>query len=232
MPQASPRRRAICDDVGQVELALGVVAVDARRADRSAWRAATAMMPPLHEADRALLRASPRPPRRCARACRRRRARAGRRRRDRPAASPRPATAAAVRRRSASRRASGSGGHERRVAEQHQEIADIAVGRQTAGEGAEPGADRVAGAERRILHDALRRRDETARPRPCRGPITTTVAAGASGRSASSTCAIIGRPATWCRTLGSADFIRVPLPAARMMAAKPDWLIDCSKRDN
>ncbi len=33
-------------------------------------------------------------------------------------------------------------------------------------------------------------------------------------------------------TLGSAEFIRVPLPAARMMAAKPDWLIDHSKRSN
>ena len=65
-----------------------------------------------------------------------------------------------------------------------------------------------------------------------RGPITTTVAAGASGRSASSRCAIIGRPAIGCMTLGIADFIRVPLPAARMMAAKPDWLIDCSKRDS
>jgi hypothetical protein len=30
-------------------------------------------------------------------------------------------------------------------------------------------------------------------------------------------------------TLGIADFIRVPLPAARMMAAKRDWLIDYSK---
>ena len=60
-----------------------------------------------------------------------------------------------------------------------------------------------------------------------RGPITTTVAAGRSGVSAANRCAIIGRPATGCKTLGIADFIRVPPPAARMMAAKPDWLIDC-----
>ena len=60
-----------------------------------------------------------------------------------------------------------------------------------------------------------------------RGPITTTVAAGISGFSAANRCAIIGRPATGCMTLGIADFIRVPLPAARMMAAKSDWLIDC-----
>jgi hypothetical protein len=32
-------------------------------------------------------------------------------------------------------------------------------------------------------------------------------------------------------TLGTADFIRVPLPAARMTAAHRDWLIDSSKAD-
>src|SRR5271155_2176084 len=32
-------------------------------------------------------------------------------------------------------------------------------------------------------------------------------------------------------TFGRADFIRVPLPAARMMAAKDSWLIDSSKSD-
>jgi hypothetical protein len=31
-------------------------------------------------------------------------------------------------------------------------------------------------------------------------------------------------------TLGRADFIRVPLPAARMIAAKRVWLIDSSMR--
>ena len=39
----------------------------------------------------------------------------------------------------------------------------------------------------------------------------------------------MGRPAIGCMTLGMADFIRVPLPAARMMAAKDGWLIDSSK---
>ena len=62
------------------------------------------------------------------------------------------------------------------------------------------------------------------------GPITTSVAAGDSGRSAASRCAIIGRPAIGCITLGIVDFMRVPLPAARMMAANRDWLIEGSKR--
>src|ERR1700746_2691214 len=60
------------------------------------------------------------------------------------------------------------------------------------------------------------------------GPMITIVEAGDRGRSASNRCAIIGRPAIGCATLGRADFIRVPLPAARIMAAKRDWLIDGS----
>ena len=36
------------------------------------------------------------------------------------------------------------------------------------------------------------------------------------GGGAASTCSIIGCPATRCSTLGRADFMRVPLPAARM----------------
>ena len=51
-------------------------------------------------------------------------------------------------------------------------------------------------------------------------PRTTTVSAGASGSSASSTWRIIGRPATSCSIFGRADFIRLPSPAARTMAAK------------
>ena len=61
-------------------------------------------------------------------------------------------------------------------------------------------------------------------------PTTTTLAAGDRGCKASNKCAIIGRPAIGCMTLGIADFIRVPLPAARMMAANRGWLIDSSKR--
>src|SRR5208282_2704634 len=57
------------------------------------------------------------------------------------------------------------------------------------------------------------------------GPITTTIAAGASGCTACNRYAIIGCPAIGCITLGRAEFIRVPLPAARMMVAKRDWLI-------
>jgi hypothetical protein len=56
------------------------------------------------------------------------------------------------------------------------------------------------------------------------------VAAGAKGRNASIRWAIMGRPAIGCMTFGIADFIRVPLPAARMMAARRDWLIAGSNK--
>ena len=39
---------------------------------------------------------------------------------------------------------------------------------------------------------------------------------GLSAAALSRTRSISARPATWCSTFGSADFIRVPLPAARM----------------
>src|SRR3972149_7651233 len=42
-----------------------------------------------------------------------------------------------------------------------------------------------------------------------------------------STCAIIGSPATWCNTLGCADFMRVPLPAARMTIWRSDIVSVC-----
>ena len=69
-------------------------------------------------------------------------------------------------------------GQQRRVAEQHQQLLDLALWRELAVEGGEPGAHCVAGAEGRILHDALRRFDETGdsfHPRPdhddgCRRP--------------------------------------------------------------
>src|SRR5579863_8272515 len=51
-------------------------------------------------------------------------------------------------------------------------------------------------------------------------PSTTTISAGSSARSESRRERIIGRPAILCSTFGSNDFIRVPLPAARTMAAK------------
>jgi hypothetical protein len=38
--------------------------------------------------------------------------------------------------------------------------------------------------------------------------------------AASITCKIIGLPARECKTLALSDFIRVPLPAARIIAAK------------
>ena len=50
-------------------------------------------------------------------------------------------------------------------------------------------------------------------------PTTTAMGSRPSGLSVSSRCAIIGRPASGCRTFGKADFIRVPRPAERMTAA-------------
>jgi hypothetical protein len=51
------------------------------------------------------------------------------------------------------------------------------------------------------------------------GATTTTTDAGFSGARLASTWPIIGRPAMGCSTFGKSDFIRVPLPAARTMAA-------------
>src|SRR6266567_1178536 len=56
-------------------------------------------------------------------------------------------------------------------------------------------------------------------------PMTIMVSAGSSGCSASMTWRIIGCPAISWRTLGRVDLRRVPSPAARMMAAKRDWLM-------
>ena len=49
-------------------------------------------------------------------------------------------------------------------------------------------------------------------------PSTSAISAMPAFASASTTCAIIGRPATGCSTLDCADFIRVLSPAARMTA--------------
>ena len=40
------------------------------------------------------------------------------------------------------------------------------------------------------------------------------------------TWSIIGLPATWCSTFGRADFMRVPLPAARMTTWRSDMRLD------
>ena len=47
------------------------------------------------------------------------------------------------------------------------------------------------------------------------GPITTASDCGASSRASASTWPSIERPAILCSTFGSADFMRVPSPAAR-----------------
>src|SRR5437879_3685309 len=49
---------------------------------------------------------------------------------------------------------------------------------------------------------------------PC--PYTTWTAAGSSERAVSMTCLRSARPASGCRTFGTADFIRLPSPAARI----------------
>ena len=54
------------------------------------------------------------------------------------------------------------------------------------------------------------------------GATTTTTGAAPSGARLASTWPIIGRPAMGCSTFGRCDFIRVPLPAARTMAAVVD----------
>ena len=51
------------------------------------------------------------------------------------------------------------------------------------------------------------------------GATTTTVGDIPSGARLASTWPIMGRPVMACITFGKVDFIRVPLPAARMTAA-------------
>src|SRR5215467_5949831 len=46
------------------------------------------------------------------------------------------------------------------------------------------------------------------------------MATGSSDRAVSMTCFSRGRPASGCNTLGSADFMRLPWPAARMTTEK------------
>src|SRR5262249_21693665 len=52
--------------------------------------------------------------------------------------------------------------------------------------------------------------------------MTTTVERGCNEAADSSTPSIIGAPATECSTFGSAEIIRVPLPAARMTMSVSD----------
>ena len=51
------------------------------------------------------------------------------------------------------------------------------------------------------------------------GNTTITFTVGSSVSTLAKRCPSIGRPAIGCSTLCRSDFIRVPLPAARMMAA-------------
>ncbi len=120
----------------------------------------------------------------------------------------------------------GLGLQQRRVAEQHQHVVDRTLRGEAAGECREAGAHRVAGAERRVLHDAFGRFDQardSLHPRPDHDDRRRR-----RQRHQRSRCAIIGRPATGCITFGIPDFIRVPLQTARTMAANSDRLIDGS----
>ena len=83
----------------------------------------------------------------------------------------------------------------------------------------------VAGAELRLLHCK-------AQAQPCRecaagrrrpgGRRSRRSCAGLRASAARKTCSISGSPAARCSTFGSADFMRVPLPAARMTT----WMSD------
>ena len=106
---------------------------------------------------------------------------------------------------------------------------DIAVRREAAVQRRSRGAHRVAGAARRILDDALGRRDG-------RGDRVHAAADHDDRRGRLERLQRVEHmadhrpPGDRCMTLGIADFIRVPSPAARMMAAKRDWLITAAKR--
>ena len=78
------------------------------------------------------------------------------------------------------------------------------------------GADRVAGAERALLHRDLDVA-ETHRGSPARRP--RRAAPGPSGRAASSTQSTIRRPRIGCRCFGTAERMRVPSPPAITTAA-------------
>ena len=171
---AQPAAARDPDDVGQVELALGVVAVERRQEIRGGARGERHDAA-IDQADGALFRG-----------------RVGRLDdafERTVSGQHEPSVGAGIRRPQAGNHhrgrcppplaqqpGQGRGGQQRGVAEQHQQILDIALWRQPAGQRGEPGADRVAGAERRVLHDALCRLDQPGdrlHPRPdhgdCRG---------------------------------------------------------------
>src|SRR4030095_11083772 len=54
-------------------------------------------------------------------------------------------------------------------------------------------------------------------------PITRTMGSAPASRHAWTTQRTIGCPATLCTTLGRSLFMRLPLPAARMIAASGRW---------
>ena len=78
------------------------------------------------------------------------------------------------------------------------------------------GGDRVAGPARLLLDRDLDARRAGARRAAASGCRRRSPAPRPASRAASSGHRIIGRPQIGCRTLGSAERIRVPSPAARM----------------
>ena len=67
-------------------------------------------------------------------------------------------------------------------------------------------------------HGAISCTCATTASRPC--PTTTTTCSGSRAAAASSTWPSNERPATWWRTLGVAECMRLPSPAARMNTAE------------
>ena len=216
---APPCARRHRHEVGQVELALRVRRADPRERLPQEGRVG-AVEAGVHLA-RARARPRSRPsPRRCAPACRARRARSGRSRA--ASSSVMAASASGARGPGAppTTRCERLGREERRVAGEDQRPARRSRASALCAEStacAVPSCSRLHGeAERRARQ--RRARAPPPPPRPgARRPTTTGLAPELEG--ALHRVVREGPPATSWRTLALSDFIRVPLPAARTMAA-------------
>ena len=197
--------------VGQVELALGVVGVEL--GERVEQRAAVEQVEAgVDLADRELLgrrvARAPSSPRR-ARRRRRRRGRRGRSRSGRRAPSSRaspPAPASSCAATSPAIASPVISGMSPLMTSTGASGSIVAGG----------GRDGVAGAARLLLDRDLDAVGQVPGERAASGLSTTTTRSAPAARAASSGQRIIGRPQIGCRTLGSAERIRVPSPAARM----------------
>ena len=170
--------------------------------------------PAVAETDRALGARWHRLPRGWRRACRRRR-RAGRSRSGRQRRNPSTATAAPAAN-GARRRVERRRPHERRVAVNDEDVIGLAA-RSPPWPPAPHARFRAAPAARKASACGSTR-CASAATASCPGPITTAVSAMPASAMAASTCARSGRPATACRTFGTAERMRVPSPAASTIA--------------